>query len=186
MQATKGQQSASHFLGSMTHCGGQRRVTSTCTYHSPPRSSNKPYIAILSKISTRSRWLTSVPGCQDSLHRLQKARKHLLHCAQFSASSTQALEQRGQYTTSGIFCREVVNSRSSQRCSCSSSSSPIKRCTHVSPLRDLLWIKLSTQQVAAEQLTPWLAPSACRIRDHPSAAAAPHAAVPRDNSQTNH
>ena len=73
-----------------------------------------------------------MPGCQDSLQRLQKAKKHLAHCAQFWASSRQALEQRGQHTQSGILCSDCASSRSSQRCSCSASSRPSKHCTHAS------------------------------------------------------
>ena len=71
---------------------------------------------------------TSMPGCQDSLQRLQNAKKHLGHCAQFWASSRQALLQRGQNTTSGIRCRLCASSSSSQRPSCSLSSSPARAC----------------------------------------------------------
>lgn len=69
---------------------------------------------------------TSTPGCQDSLQRLQKAKKHLAHCAQLSPSSRQAEEQRGQYTTSGMRCSDCASSRSSQRASSAGLSSPAR------------------------------------------------------------
>lgn len=82
------------------------------------------------KLSRKRPVHTSMPGCQDSLQRLQKAKKHLGHCAQFWASSRQALLQRGQNTTSGILCRLCASSSSSQRPSCSAPSSPARFCRH--------------------------------------------------------
>ena len=70
-----------------------------------------------------------VPGCQLSLHSEQKAKKHLLHCAQLSLSSMLMVLQRGQYTASIMWLRVRSSSTASSRLFCSSDSKCLIICT---------------------------------------------------------